>query len=391
MARLPSFIRRVNTAHGPRYEARLNGTLSDGRRLQNRKRFKTVEAAKQWHSKTSAELAAGTHTAPSDVTVKQAVDAWLTAKAIRVKPTTRDAYSAALAPVVDRYGHIRVQAITKHDVEILITELRTGTTSRGVWKRTSINPMISRWKQVWADLHAQGILARDVVALVEPLRKPSGEPAMKTDDSLSEDEVEALCVAHAEGADTYARRREAFVHLALLGLRRAELAGLRWDAIDLEAEVPTLNVRATRVSTANGIVEQSDAKTMASTRVLPIPPHVVPILRRTRLEQLHTKLATGDKWEGGDHWYLFCHDLGKALSPRTLNAWWTKSLADANLRHRRLHASRHTAASLLNLRGAPVTMIAAWLGHADGGVLAMRTYVHTPGAALTETAKLLSR
>ncbi len=81
IARLPSFIRRVATAHGVRYEARPNATLSDGRRMQNRKRFKTVEAAKQWHSKTSAELAAGTHTAPSDVTVKQAVDAWLIAKA----------------------------------------------------------------------------------------------------------------------------------------------------------------------------------------------------------------------------------------------------------------------------------------------------------------------
>ncbi|NGX05853.1 hypothetical protein [Mycobacteroides franklinii] len=67
MARLPSFIRRVDTAHGVRYEARINATLSDGRRLQNRKRFATVEAAKDWHATTSAELAAGTHTPPSEL------------------------------------------------------------------------------------------------------------------------------------------------------------------------------------------------------------------------------------------------------------------------------------------------------------------------------------
>ncbi len=83
---------------------------------------------------------------------------------------------------------------------------------------------------------------------------------MKTDDALSEDEVETLCAAHAEGADPYARRREAFVYLALLGLRRAELAGLRWNAIDLDAEKPTLSVRATRVSTANGIVEHARSR-----------------------------------------------------------------------------------------------------------------------------------
>ncbi|WP_078315368.1 tyrosine-type recombinase/integrase [Mycobacterium sp. D16Q16] len=391
MARLPSYITRAQGKRGITYEARINYLAPDGRRLQPKRRFKTLDAAKEWYDKTSAELAAGTHTAPSDVTVHEAIEAWLSAKSARVKPTTGDAYTAALQPVVDKYGDVLAQKITKHDVEVLVTELRTGTTDRGVWKRTSINPMLARWKTVWGDLHAQGVLARNVVALVEPLRKSSHEPAMKTDDSLSEAEVELLVKAHADGTDSYARRREPFVHLALLGLRRAELAGLRWSAIDLEAEVPTISVRATRVATAAGTITQDDAKTISSRRTLPIPPHLLPILRRARLEQVHAKVRLGERWEGGEDWHLLCHDLGAALSPRTLNAWWTRSLRDAGLPHRRLHASRHTAASLLSLRGAPVPMIAAWLGHADGGVLAMRTYVHTPGAALGETAALLSQ
>ncbi|OBA98271.1 hypothetical protein A5666_22780 [Mycolicibacterium fortuitum] len=391
MARLPSYITRVDTVDGPRYEVRLHARRADGSRFQHKKRFKTPAEATAWHSTITADLAAGTHTAPSNVTVREAVEVWLTAKSARVKPTTADAYTAALQPVVDRYGDVKAQAITKHDVEVLITELRTGTTERGVWKRTSINPMLARWKKVWADLHAQGILARNVVALVEALRKPSGEPAMKTDDSLSEAEVELLVKAHADGVDSYARRREPFVHLALLGLRRAELAGLRWSAIDLDGETPTLTVRSTRVATAAGVVEQDDAKTISSARTLPIPPHLLPILQRVHTEQIAARRRLGERWEGGDDHHVFCHDLGAALSPRTLNAWWNKSLSDAGLPHRRLHASRHTAASLLSLRGAPVPMIAAWLGHADGGVLAMRVYVHTPGAALAETAALLSK
>ncbi|AMO59072.1 site-specific recombinase, phage integrase [Mycolicibacterium phlei] len=391
MARLPSYITRCEGKRGPTYEARVSYVAPDGTRVQPKRRFKTVDEAKDWHSSTTADLAAGTHTPPSDLTVREAVEAWLAAKAARVKPTTADAYTAALAPVVDRYGDTKVQAITKHDVEALITELRTGTIDRGVWKRTSINPMLARWKKVWADLHAQGILARNVVALVEPLRKPSGELDLKIDDSLSEDEVDQLCAAHGEGSDEYARRRELFVHLALLGLRRAELAGLRWSAVDLTAEMPTITVQATRVSTGSGIITQDDAKTISSRRTLPIPPHLLPILRRVRHEQVHAKVRLGVRWEGSEDWHLFCHDFGKALSPRTLNAWWTKSLSDAGLDHRRLHASRHTAASLLALRGCPVQIIAAWLGHADGGVLAMRVYVHTPGEALGGAAALLSK
>ncbi|SLJ22767.1 site-specific recombinase, phage integrase [Mycobacteroides abscessus subsp. abscessus] len=391
MARLPSYITRVEGKRGVRYEARINATLPGGDRLQNRKRFKTVDEARDWHSTTMAELAAGTFTAPSDMTVREAIEAWLTAKKLRVKPTTGDAYTAALDPVVERYGDAKVQAITKLDVELLITELLSGTGNRGVWARTSINPMLARWRKVWGDLHAQGILARNVVALVEPLRKPSGELDMKTDDSLSESEVDQLCAAHGEGAGQYARRRELFVHLALLGLRRGELAGMRWSAVELDSETPTITVQATRVPTRAGVVAQDDAKTISSRRTLPIPPHLLPIFRRVRNEQVHARVRLGERWEGGSDWHLFCHDFGAPLSPRTLNAWWTRSLADAGLGHRRLHASRHTAASLLSLRGCPVQLIAAWLGHADGGVLAMRVYVHTPGAALGGPAALLSK
>ncbi|AYM40322.1 MULTISPECIES: tyrosine-type recombinase/integrase [Mycobacteroides] len=391
MARLPSFITRCPGARGVSYEARVSYVAPDGRRVQPKRRFKTVDEAKDWHATTMAELAAGTHTAPSDLTVRQAIEQWLAAKSARVKPTTSDAYTAALQPVVDRYGDVPAQKITKLDVEVLITELRTGTGERGAWKRTSINPMLARWRKVWADLHAEGILARNAVGLVEPLRKPSGEPDMKVDDSLSEAEVEQLVAAHGEGADAYARRRELFVHLALLGLRRGELAGMRWSSIELDAETPTITVQATRVPTRAGVVAQDDAKTISSRRTLPIPPHLLPILRRVRMEQVHARVRLGLRWEGGSDWHVMCHDFGKALSPRTLNAWWTRSLADAGLPHRRLHASRHTAASLLALRGCPVPMIAAWLGHGDGGVLAMRTYVHTPGAVLTQTAALLSQ
>lgn len=390
MARLPNYVKRIDTKSGVRYEVRVHGHRSDGSRFQHKKRFKNPTDAAAWYSKVTSELAEGTHAAPSDLTVKRAIETWLKAKSARVKQTTSEAYAAALQPVIDRYGDVKVQRITKADVEDLITELRTGSGERGVWARTSINPMLARWRKVWADLHAEGVLARNVVALVEPLRKPSGAPTMKTDDSLSEAEVEKLIAAHTGSDDRHARRRELFLHLALLGLRRAEIAGLRWSAVDLDADEPTLSVRETRVSTAAGVITQDDAKTAASSRELPIPLHVIPILRRVRKEQLEMRLATGRLWEGEADGYLMAHDLGRALSPRTLNYWWTRSLDFAGIPRRRLHASRHTAASVLERRGASPAVIAAWLGHADGGVLAMRTYVHVKATGLAVAAKLLS-
>ena len=41
-----------------------------------------------------------------------------------------------------------------------------------------------------------------------------------------------------------------------------------------------------------------------------------------------------------------------------------------------VHSLRHSAASFLAAEGVPASDIAAQLGHADGGALALRVYVH---------------
>ncbi|KAA8939171.1 MAG: site-specific integrase, partial [Mycobacterium sp.] len=168
MARLPSYLRRVETPAGLRYEVRVNPPRRVGEsRRQLKRRFATVAEASDWYAETTASLASGTYISPSELTVKAACEQWLTAKSLRIKPTTLDAYTAALRPVIDRYGDRRVQSITKADVEDLVVERTEGTDDRPAWSRTSINPMLARWRAVWAGLHAEGVLPRNVVALVE--------------------------------------------------------------------------------------------------------------------------------------------------------------------------------------------------------------------------------
>jgi integrase len=47
----------------------------------------------------------------------------------------------------------------------------------------------------------------------------------------------------------------------------------------------------------------------------------------------------------------------------------------AEVRRIRLHESRHTACSLMEKAGVPVSVIAAWAGHYSGA-FTMATYVH---------------
>ena len=59
--------------------------------------------------------------------------------------------------------------------------------------------------------------------------------------------------------------------------------------------------------------------------------------------------------------------------------WYTDEFhrvaARAQLRRIRLHESRHTACSLMEKAGVPVSVISAWAGHYSAA-FTMATYVH---------------
>src|SRR6201999_26813 len=69
-------------------------------------------------------------------------------------------------------------------------------------------------------------------------------------------------------------------YLALSGLRRGEIAGLRWDDIDFGAG--TLTVARSRVELGGGptTVLENEPKTAASTRPLPLTEALLAVLRR---------------------------------------------------------------------------------------------------------------
>lgn len=74
-----------------------------------------------------------------------------------------------------------------------------------------------------------------------------------------------------------------------------------------------------------------------------------------------------------------------------MDAWWHDAMDSAGISGYRLHDMRHTAASRLLAAGIPLMDVATWLGHADGGVLALRVYGHTDPQDLGRAAAALSQ
>jgi integrase len=173
--------------------------------------------------------------------------------------------------------------------------------------------------------------------------------------------------------------------LALSGLRRGEIAGLRWADVDLKAK--TLRIADNRVS-AGGTTVENDPKSATSRRELPLPDRLVSVLKAAKARQATERLALGR--DGGEWAYVVSNEIGQPYSPAVLSRYWRHTVKAAGVRHIKLHAARHTCATLMHLSGVPVAVIAAWIGHKDAS-LTMRLYAHSQADALKAAGATLDQ
>jgi integrase len=202
-----------------------------------------------------------------------------------------------------------------------------------------------------------GLVVRNVAALTDG---PS-VAGTRLDDAL--DAAQAARVLEIAIGD----RLEALACLVLtLGLRRGEALGLRWTDLDLDAKTLTVERTLTRVP-GQGLVTTSP-KTATGARTVPLVSNTALALREHRRRQAEERLRVGPVWQ--ENGWVFTTPLGMPLDSRNALRWWHSLCERAGLGRRRFHASRHTAATLLLDRGAPLEVVSAILGHASLAITA---------------------
>jgi integrase len=114
--------------------------------------------------------------------------------------------------------------------------------------------------------------------------------------------------------------------LALYGLRRGEIAGLRWCNVNLTDEPISqsddeLRPKAVRIVenrvAIGSIIDTGTPKSKASNRTLPLPDDVVGVLKAARKRQLEERLAFGEGYGSDD--YVALRRDGPALSPQSVD------------------------------------------------------------------------
>jgi integrase len=175
------------------------------------------------------------------------------------------------------------------------------------------------------------------------------------------------------------------IHLAATtGMRRGEIAGLRWG--DWRIDTHRLSVARSRQSIQGGTVEVP-TKTAASRRSIDLDANTEQVLTRWRRRQQR------DGHPVGVHDPIFTNGHGDPVNPESISQLFDRKTLTSGLPRIRLHDLRHTHASLLVAAGEPIKVVSERLGHAHPG-FTMATYQHLlPGmgaAAATNFAALLT-
>lgn len=343
-----------------------------GRRLQHTKGgFKTKKAAQAHLNGIIGKVSDGTWRPDQPLTVRQLLEEhWLPAQESRgLRPATIAQYRNVVRHwIVPRIGGVRVAMLRPADVQGLVEQIRTekSSTGRAGLSARSAQLSVGTLKAACAWAVGTELLGRNPLAGVK--RPRVGDRHMT---AWSSEQARAFLDATRDD-----RLAAGWALLLTRGLRRGELVGLAWDAVDLEGG--SLQVIRTRV-VVDGKAIESAPKTSAGRRSVPLDGELVGRLRAHRARQSAERLAAGEAYS--DEGYVFADELGNPLHPDTVSDRFEGLVKLHGLPRIRLHDTRHTAASLMLGAGVPTKVVSEMLGHSSP-TITLGIYAHVlPGMA----------
>ncbi len=174
---------------------------------------------------------------------------------------------------------------------------------------------------------------------------------------------------------------------AYYGLRRSEVIGLKWSAIDFENKMVKINHKVVK---ADGIlIGKNKMKNKTSNRTLPLIPQIENLLRQAKQTQENNRKLCGRSYNTKYLDYICVNPMGELLSPDYLSQHFRIIQNNFGLKHIRFHDLRHSCASLMLANGVPMKQIQEWLGHSTFQTTA-DIYAHLDYSSKISSANTIS-
>ncbi len=351
MASINKRMIRWTTQDGkPRTAAKFEADYRDRAGKRHRRSFTLKKDAQRWLNEQSAGIVTGQWADPraGRETVNAYGERWLARQMIA--PSTAGAYRTVLNNhIYPAIGPLRLDAVTRADVQALVKDWASWAAPRTVEGRYSILAILLR-----AAVKDRVIPASPCVDIKLPKIEPKSALV-----PISTETVLAL-------REAISPRYRAFVTVgAGTGLRRSELLGLTLDRVAFDFARIRVDRQLSRTSRSDAVTF-GPPKTESSTRMIPVASVV--------LDAIRDQDATYGHHQTG---LLFTTESGSPLTPSTLHAAWQAAAQVIGVRATP-HDLRHYFASVQIRGGQSIKVLQALLGH-KSAVETWDTYGHLMG------------
>jgi integrase len=336
----------------------------------------TGKRRRKWHSfrgtkrkaqdecaRLISEINRGAYIEPSKLTLAEFLDKWLADVKGRVSPKTFERYEQVckknIAPLLGGtvLSKLKATQISEAYAQALASGRCKGT--GGLSART-VHHMHVILKGALKLAVTWDILARNPAAAVKPPK-------------ASRSKMNTYDLAQTAGLIEAVRGRRVFIPVllaVLCGLRRGEIAALRWGSVILESAQLAVVQSAEQIK---GAVRYKEPKSGRS-RTIALSETMLTELRAHRIAQAQELLKIGCRLSNDD--FVVAQADGSPLRPHSLGQEWVRFLAGHKALPRiRFHDLRHAHATHLLASGVHPKVASERLGHSKVGIT-LDTYSH---------------
>jgi integrase len=343
-----------------------HGRDASGKRIRKWTTFKgTKREAQDECARLITELKTGNYLEPSKTTVAQYLEQWLVDVKTRVSRKTHERYAEICRNnIMPLLGQTKLSELKPvHISQAWAKALAGGRVDGGPLSPRTVHHMHTVFKSALEQAVDWEMLLRNPAGKVDPPKV--AKKLITTYDMPEVGKLMALLQKE--------RVHVAVFLSAMTGMRRGEVAAVRWGRVDLEAA--QLTVVESIEQTNNAVAVKAPKNNRA--RVIALGPTIVAVLRSHKAAQAEELLKLGICQTGDT--LLCAHPDGSLMHPRWISKKWAKAIKASGLPQRGFHHLRHAHATQMLANGVHIKVASERLGHSTTGIT-MDLYQHVmPG------------
>ena len=291
-----------------------------------------------------------------NVSLSDFIDIFLNKKKREISDTTYSAYLYRADKIVKYFGSAKVKDIDESKVEVYLDRLLEVD---HVQPRT-VKDIKVLFASIMDIAVKEGIIGYNPVKEVIINKSLAAEYSKEknTGEEFFSYEEAQLFLSRIQDHELY----ELFYCTLFFGLRREEVLGLRWSAINFKDKTMRINHTVTKGTKIN---RMNTTKTAASDRTYPLTDEQIELFMRLKNQEDENRRLFGRSYKEND--YIFKHEDGSLFYPD----YPTKAFGKVIKRNTDLpqsitfHGLRTSCVSILVHEGRDIKSIQEWVGHAD--------------------------